>query len=216
MIKSIVFDLWNTLAYEEGMNPFVEIKKKTGAKSIRQIEEAIMERRFPSTENMMEHLCESLKIDYSPTFIRELSTTFEAGIKNAVLFNDTIGSLKKLKSEGYLLGLISNTEEPAIDYLNKKYPSLFGLFDTTIFSYDAGVLKPGREIFELALKNLSSRPEEAIMVGDTYSSDIEPALSLGMKAVLIKRGGEYLLSYTETKDYKDTITGLAQLGSYLS
>jgi len=49
--------------------------------------------------------------------------------------------------------------------------------------------KPSKEIFELALKRANVRPSEAVYVGDSWDSDVLPAVSVGMKAVWLNRYG---------------------------
>lgn len=44
------------------------------------------------------------------------------------------------------------------------------------------------EIFNLALKQAESKPDECVMVGDRLDNDIIPANKIGMKTVWIKQG----------------------------
>ena len=50
-------------------------------------------------------------------------------------------------------------------------------------------MKPHRSIFEAALRQVAVEPHEAVMVGDSLPADIEGALGLGMRAVLVSRSG---------------------------
>ena len=49
-------------------------------------------------------------------------------------------------------------------------------------------MKPHPSIFSTALARIGTRPEEAVMVGDSIRQDIEGALRAGMRAVLLHRG----------------------------
>ncbi len=51
----------------------------------------------------------------------------------------------------------------------------------------ARACKPDRAIFEKALEIAGVRPEEAMMIGDSVISDVEPALDIGMTPVYISR-----------------------------
>jgi putative hydrolase of the HAD superfamily len=65
----------------------------------------------------------------------------------------------------------------------------FGLtryFPHIIDSTEAGVRKPDPAIFQLALEQMNMEPEDVTVIGDSYRKDIEPALSLGCKAIWIK------------------------------
>jgi len=46
-------------------------------------------------------------------------------------------------------------------------------------------MKPDPAFFQLALRALEARAEDAVMVGDTYKNDIRPAIELGMRTVWI-------------------------------
>ncbi len=49
-----------------------------------------------------------------------------------------------------------------------------------------GVRKPEAAIFELALKRLELRPEQAAFVGDSYNQDIRPSKLLGLTTVWLR------------------------------
>ena len=54
-----------------------------------------------------------------------------------------------------------------------------------------GYRKPDPRFFRHALAQLSLAPEEVLFIGDSLKLDIEPALDLGIRAVLIDRDGLY-------------------------
>jgi len=56
-----------------------------------------------------------------------------------------------------------------------------------VASCEHGYNKPHPSIFRTALRLLAVSPEEALMVGDSYTHDIEGAKAVGMKAVLLRR-----------------------------
>ena len=61
--------------------------------------------------------------------------------------------------------------------------------DATIGSLGHGKTKPHASIFAALLELLDVAPADAAMVGDTLDADIEGALALGMRAVLVDRLG---------------------------
>lgn len=84
-----------------------------------------------------------------------------------------------------------------------------GCFDKIIESAVVGVRKPDPEIFTLGVKALKLPADEVLVVGDSYSKDIEPALKAGCKAVWIKGKG-----WTDAEDaieYPQTISSLNEL-----
>lgn len=96
--------------------------------------------------------------------------------------NTTIDTLKKLKSRGKRLGLISNAD------VTEKYgwedSPLREYFDCAIFSCDVGYVKPDKEIYEMCLQRLGAVPQEALFVGDGGSNELEGAKTLGITTVL--------------------------------
>jgi putative hydrolase of the HAD superfamily len=88
----------------------------------------------------------------------------------------------------------------------------FGLiryFPHIIDSAEVGVRKPDPEIFRIALNEMKLPAEEVTVVGDSYRKDIEPALSLGCKAIWVKGSGWE--QSDETIPFEPTITALVQL-----
>ena len=61
--------------------------------------------------------------------------------------------------------------------------------DAGISSFHHGKTKPHASIFRAVLELLEVEPADAAMVGDTVEDDIEGALALGMRAVLVDRLG---------------------------
>ena len=64
------------------------------------------------------------------------------------------------------------------------------LVDALVVSADVGVAKPDPAIFQIALSRLGVRPGEAVMVGDSWPSDIVGATRAGLRAVWLNRHGE--------------------------
>ncbi len=58
-----------------------------------------------------------------------------------------------------------------------------GLFGCTIVSGDYGYRKPDRRLFEMALKALGARPEQAIYVGNDMYHDVYGAQQVGLRTV---------------------------------
>ena len=61
------------------------------------------------------------------------------------------------------------------------------LIDELVVSEEVGVPKPAAKIFEVALSRLGGTPGQAVMVGDSWSSDIVGATELGIRAIWLNR-----------------------------
>ena len=84
----------------------------------------------------------------------------------------------------YKLGLVSNFYGN-LEVVTKEF-GLDRLFDVAIDSAVVGVRKPDPEIFGLALRKLDIVAGDAIVIGDSYDRDIEPAKKLGCRTVWLK------------------------------
>ncbi|MBI3912451.1 MAG: HAD family hydrolase [Armatimonadetes bacterium] len=60
---------------------------------------------------------------------------------------------------------------------------------TAIISAEVGAWKPQPEAFAVALRAIGCRPEEAVMVGDSWKHDIAGAAPLGLRTVWVNRRG---------------------------
>jgi putative hydrolase of the HAD superfamily len=59
--------------------------------------------------------------------------------------------------------------------------------DALVVSEEVGVPKPDARVFELALSRLGSTPDQAVMIGDSWASDILGATALGIRAIWLNR-----------------------------
>ena len=95
--------------------------------------------------------------------------------------------LRKLRTEGYKLYLLSNTNEMHIDYYTKYLKQQFGrdylteLFDRTFYSHETGYRKPNREAYEYVLKSESLKPAETLFIDD-LEHNVIGARQTGMQA----------------------------------
>ena len=96
-----------------------------------------------------------------------------------------------------------NIEAVLTDFGIKKY------FDKIVESAVVGVRKPDPKIFTLGVEALGMKAENVLVVGDSYTKDIVPALEAGCQAVWLKGKG-----WTDKEDsiqYPDTIVKLSDL-----
>ena len=96
--------------------------------------------------------------------------------------------LRQLHGRGLRLGLISNTHRCLDSF--KSHFALEPFITGAVSSSDHGFMKPHPSIFEAALRELDVVAEDALMVGDSVSHDVEGARRLGMRAVLLARSGQ--------------------------
>lgn len=83
-----------------------------------------------------------------------------------------------LQKAGIKIGLISNchSEEAAVIQESILYP----YFDAVCLSWEEGIQKPDRRIFERVLQKLAVSAQECLYVGDGGSNELAAAESVGM------------------------------------
>lgn len=117
------------------------------------------------------------------------------------LFEDTVPALEALKTHGYRLAIISNWDHRLFSIVPQL--GLGDYFEVVIASSAVGISKPGRGIFEEALKRMSVPAEACAHVGDSLSDDYEGARSAGLKPVLIDRSERAYNGLTRMKSLTD-------------
>ena len=95
--------------------------------------------------------------------------------------------LGSLRASGLSLGLLSNTARDL-----DAFVAHHGLtVDAVLTSRAHGKTKPHETIFNRMLELLNVEAGEAVMVADTFEDDVEGALAVGMRAILVDREGRY-------------------------
>jgi len=125
-------------------------------------------------------------------------------IRNQItLFPYAGETLKKIKDAGMKIGLVSNTIFPAEFHRNEmKAFDIYEYFDFTIFSSEEKIRKPGKEIYQKALRLGDADPKDTIFIGDRLVEDVGGPQSVGIQAVL---------KYIEGRDYSADIEPLGTI-----
>ena len=91
---------------------------------------------------------------------------------------DVLGQVKR----EYPLAIVTNGA-PAMQRFKLVRAGLSGYFSVVVASGDVGVGKPNPLPFTTALDALGITPTEAVMIGNSWSSDIQGAAGLGMPSI---------------------------------
>jgi len=98
---------------------------------------------------------------------------------------DLSQTMARLREKGLKLGILSNTF--VVGRVLEKHLERLGIldyFEVRLYSCDFDFRKPDVRIFEIAAEKIAEPPSNVAYVGDRIETDIEPALKLGMHAVL--------------------------------
>ena len=99
-------------------------------------------------------------------------------------FPEVPGALEDLRSRGWKLAILSNTDP---DLLGTSVESIGVPFDASITARDAGSYKPAAGHWDRFFASTDADRSSHIHVAASLFHDIEPASRMGMKAVWINR-----------------------------
>ena len=88
----------------------------------------------------------------------------------------------------YPLTIVSNGFKE-VQYYKFEHSGLQDCLTYTIISEEVGINKPQPEIFRIALERNGVTADEAIMIGDSYSSDIAGAKAAGIDQIWLRKEG---------------------------
>jgi HAD superfamily hydrolase (TIGR01549 family) len=87
------------------------------------------------------------------------------------------------------LGIVSNNV--VREQMDKiRHLGFDRFFDAIVISEAAGVAKPDSGIFAVALDRLGCAAGAAVMIGDSWSKDVEGALAAGIRPIYFNRSGQ--------------------------
>ncbi len=136
---------------------------------------------FPSIENVIKHI-----------ITHELNEEELAKIVGTFAFHEIghipdkyIGALHKL-SDKFQLAVVIDIWSPKFFWLNLfEKQGINRLFSASSFSSDHGMVKPSPKPFELVIKKLRIKKEQALVVGDSIRRDLGGAKAAGVDCVLV-------------------------------
>jgi putative hydrolase of the HAD superfamily len=177
MIRALIFDCFGVL-YRQSADVLYDLMPPEKRQAWQDIVHAC-DHGFISRADYFEQIAELLGKNVDD--IRQLEQREHT--RNEPLFE----YIKVLKQE-YKIGLLSNIGNETMDRLFSK-EERHELFDAFILSSEVGLIKPAREIFEVAANQLQVPVEECVMIDDLLKN-VEGAQQAGMKALLFTTNGQ--------------------------
>lgn len=207
-VKAILFDLDETLIdAQEGLKsahravaekicdylPSCEYLPETLAGKLREFDDRMnLERNYDRDQWWPEFIREvGLEGEFNQAQIEDLTKTYwRTYAEAAEPYPSTQSILRYLSEKGYLLGVVTDTDDSGDPKRERIYPLDFiEMLDVIVVGgEDTENSKPDPEPFERAASELGLTPEECAMVGDKPFTDVRGAKYTGMKTILIKRG----------------------------
>lgn len=190
MIKAIYFDLFFTLitpTYQKEINEFsilnlsIDEWEKYAENDMLYRERALglVKTETEIIDRIISHMPYRISAEQKEKVLHARENRMRNALQN--VSKEILDVLQALKSRDIKIGLISNA-----DILDCKYWSqslLFRYFNDALFSCNVGLLKPDKQIYELAMQRLNVLPEQSLFVGDGGSNELYGAKSANMGTV---------------------------------
>ncbi len=183
--KSLIFDMdgvitdtmgyhcraWKTIFGRYGIHVTkADVYKREGQKGIDSVREIFTEYHVAHTEAL------------SHQILKEKEELFKSIFKSRFIPGSRL-LIRRLKREGFLLGLVTGTSRPEAQRLLPK--DLFNLFDATVCGTDVHNGKPHPEPYQKALARLNIKKSQAIVV-ENAPFGIRSAKSAGLKCLALE------------------------------
>ena len=118
--------------------------------------------------------------------IKEITKSIVFTYDKFNLYDDVKFMLEKWKSDGFKLGIISDTFPSLANAF--KYLQIYDYFDVFVMSCDHGIWKPHEKMYLSAMEPLNAKGEESIFVDD-FAVNLKGAAKFSINPVQIIRKG---------------------------
>jgi putative hydrolase of the HAD superfamily len=219
MIKAVLFDLYNTLAYISHAD-YQDAKKRMAM--VASVPETIfidLWRQYSRLSNRGDILTVEERVALVLRDLGVVPTRSVVGQIAAVEYDlqehklnvgeYTIHVLTELKLRKLKCGLVSNTG--CFAYSVPDILNIRSFFDTIIFSFSVRSVKPGYLIYNKACYELSVAPEDCIYVGDGDDMELETAFQLGMYSILLDEQRKKHAYSADAQNYHKKISKLSEV-----
>lgn len=198
MIKAIFIDFYGTVVFEDGEvikkvtqeiyeTGKVENKSEIGGYWWNEFQAAFLNSYGETfeTQRKLEYqsLAKTIEHYQSTADAKALSDMMFAYWQAPPIFEESKQFFAECPVPIYVVSNIDREDIlAAIEYHGLKPAAVFT-------SEDAKSYKPRKELFELALNTTRLKVDEVIHIGDSLSSDVKGAYSLGIRPIWVNRGG---------------------------
>ena len=187
MIRNIVFDIGNVLAYFRWRDLFTDLGY-TGERFERIAAATILHpTMWPEFDRSLMTDEEIIAgcVGRAPEYEAEIRMLFE---RTELLIEEYVYSyewIKMLKERGYKIYLLSNYGKTSFEAaVNHGRLSFMPLVDGGVISYEVKIVKPEAGIYEALLKKYDLVPEECVFLDDR-KDNVEAAEKLGFHGIVV-------------------------------
>jgi len=127
----------------------------------------------------------ALGIRVTTAELQALEASLKAELDSCEAWPDGLEAVALLQAEGVRVAVCSNLAGPYRGAVLRLYPTL----DAYGFSCELGTMKPDGKIYEKTCQLLSSRAENAWMIGDSQRCDRDGPRAVGIQGFFLDRQG---------------------------
>jgi HAD superfamily hydrolase (TIGR01509 family) len=181
----VFFDIGSTLIDGPPLGPARRLSEmlEVGADAAKELERILFRSPARDPEQLANTIVNRLRVDHDKA-LEACTTLWNAQLKEAYVLPGARELIEKLKSAGIPRAYLSNIWPPFYEHFKQEFAEE-AEHQPQFLSFETGLMKPDPAFFQLALRAVEARAEDAVMVGDTYKNDIRPAIELGMRTVWV-------------------------------
>ena len=228
MIKSVTYDLWNTLVHNRNYGEFrLPALKRTLYKHGYSFEDAVVDTaylggfrhsgrviksesyRHVETEEIVGEVLRLLEVK-DDTVLNKLVPMYEDSfLRDPPKLKEGVFEALEFTSR-YRVGLVSVTGVSPGRLVRSvmRAQGIIDYFDTLIFSDEVKWVKPSVKLYQSAIEALCVAPENIVHVGDSMKGDVVGAKRSGMRVIWVKTKEQ---PYVEGYEPDGVITSLLEL-----
>lgn len=191
-LEAVIFDAFGTvLRIGEGAHPYRQLMR-AGIKQGRRPRPDDASLLMSGTYGLVE-AAELFGIEVRPEEMSRLDAVLRAEVASIEPYRDAVLCIEALKAAGVKVGICSNLALPYGEAVTRHFPDL----DAYGFSFEVGVLKPDRRIYESVLQAMDVDAGLTWMVGDSLRCDKLGPEAVGIKGHFLQRAGGQLPDLVE-------------------
>lgn len=202
MINTVIFDIGMVLVYFRWKELWADLGFEGEKYDI--IKNATIDNpwwdEFDKGQMATEELVEKF-VERAPQYKKEFEKIFDYCEDFIEPYDYATSWIRELKTQGYKVYVLSNWSEPCYQANKDGKLQFVKEADGAVFSYQEGVIKPAKEIYQLLCDRYEIDPKKAVFLDDN-AANIEGAKAFGLNTIHFKtyaQAKEELNKYLEEK-----------------
>lgn len=185
-IKWLLIDIGEVLLLKDSGYSFTELlSNELGvdiplAQEINKAHYTTMDVKYISEAEFIQRLDKDLGYKAPDNIFALFASAYKKQVRPNI---ELLDFLMQVRSQGIKTAILSNTIAIYQEAQEEAGISKWDGFDPILYSWEVEMLKPNRDIFELAVERLGARPEEIVFIDDK-EEHLNGAKQVGLRTVL--------------------------------